>query len=210
MVFPEIQIKDLIRLSFISLVAFFVPFLAVSETQAKIVIEKESGFGVIRGIVRDEMGSPISDAIVAVFQAGSSKALKQVRSAVNGSFLAKVLPGKYTVLAVAQGYNAMTVSEVQVNRSTELNYGFKLERSGDGNTLPEKRNDRYIVKSRVRAAVMQRSVYQINEGQIVVDENKNADDAVAQNADETITFVNDEEREYKRRGQSVEIGRAHV
>ena len=140
MIFPEIQIKDLISLSFISLVAFFVPFLAVSETQAKIVIEKESGFGVIRGIVRDEMGSPISDAIVAVFQAGSSKALKQVRSAVNGSFLAKVLPGKYTVLAVAQGYNAMTVSEVQVNRSTELNYGFKLERSGDGNTLPEKRN----------------------------------------------------------------------
>ena len=203
MVFPEIQRKDLIRLSFISLVAFFVPFLVASETQAKIVIEKESGFGVIRGIVRDEMGSPISDAIVAVFQAGSSKALKQVRSAVNGSFLAKVLPGKYTVLAVAQGYNAMTVSEVQVNRSTELNYGFKLERSGDGNTLPEKRNDRFIVKNRVRAAVMQRSIYQINEGKIVVDENKNADDAVAQNAEDTITFVNDEEREYKRRGQSV-------
>jgi hypothetical protein len=204
MVFPELQRKDLIKLSFISLIAFFVPLLAVSETSAKIVIEKKSGFGVIKGIVRDEQGSPISDAIVAVFQTGSSKALKQVRSAVNGSFLAKVLPGKYTVLAVAQGYNAMTVSEVQVNRSTELNYGFKLERSGDGNTLPEKRNDRFIVKNRVRAAVMQRSIYQINEGTVIVDENKNADDAaVAQNTDETITFANSEEREYKRRGQSV-------
>src|SRR5205823_1118086 len=141
--------------------ALFILFPTVSETQAKIVIEKESGFGVIKGIVRDEQGSPISDAIVAVFQIGSSKLLKQVRSAMDGSFMAKVLPGKYTVLAVAEGYNATTVSEVQINRATEINYGFKLERSGNGNTLPEKKRDRNSIKNRTRAAVIERSIYQV-------------------------------------------------
>jgi len=201
--FSEQQGKSLIRLSFISLAAFFVLFSTASETKAKIVIEKQSGFGVIKGIVRDEQGNPISDAIVAVFQIGSSKALKQVRSAFNGSFLAKVLPGKYTVLAVAEGYNARTISEVQVNRATELNYGFKLERSGSGNTLPEKKPDRYGSKNIIRAAILGRSVYQAGEGHTPVDENKNADDSVAKNTEDTVGIVSDEESEFKRRGQSV-------
>lgn len=203
MIFSELQRKILIRLSFASLAAFFVLFPTASATQAKIVIEKNSGFGVIRGIVRDEQGNPISDAIVAVFQTGSMKALKQVRSALDGSFLTRVLPGKYTVLAVAQGYNAMTVSQVQINRSTEINYGFKLERAGSGNTLPEKRADRDSRKWVIRGAAAGRSVYQIKEGKIVVDEKKNVDGSMAKNLEENIGFTNDEETEFKRRGQSV-------
>ena len=120
--------------------------------------------GVIKGIVRDEAGSPIADATVAIFRVGTSKLLKQVTSAADGSFLAKILPGTYTVLAVAEGFNPVTLATVEVNRSAELVYGFKLERAGGGNTLPEKRVDRNSPKWRVRLAQTQRSIYQNREG----------------------------------------------
>src|SRR5687768_11174881 len=131
--------KNLIELSFISLVALFASFVSVSDVQAEIVVEKSANLGIIKGVVRDEQGSPIRNAVVAFYRAGAAKILKEVRSAADGSFLAKMMPGTYKVLAVAEGFNPMTVSEVQVNSSVELNYGFKLERAGSGNTLPEKR-----------------------------------------------------------------------
>ena len=52
--------------------------------------------------MRDEPGSPIADAYVSIFRAGTSNLLKQVRSAADGSFFAKIIPGTYTVLAVAK------------------------------------------------------------------------------------------------------------
>lgn len=132
--------------------------------------EKNSNLGIIKGVVRDQGGSPISDATVAIFRLGTSKLLKQVSSANDGSFLARIIPGTYTVLAVAQGFNPVTLSDVSVNRSTELVYGFRLERSGSGNTLPEKRIDRNSSKWRIRAAQMQRAIYQNREGKKPADE----------------------------------------
>jgi len=170
MVFSALPKKELFRLSFFWLVALAVSFLSVSETQAKIVIEKHADLGVIKGVVRDEQGSPISDAMVAIFRVGTSKLLKQVRSATDGSFLARVMPGTYTVLAVAEGFNPATVSEVSVNRSAEIIYGFKLERAGSGNTLPEKRADRNSQKWRILATASRRSIYQNREGKAPVDE----------------------------------------
>ena len=128
------------------------------------VVKNSSNLGTIKGVVRDEGGTPIADATVAIFRLGTSKLLKQVNSTSNGSFLAKIIPGTYTVLAVAQGFNPVTLSDVSVNRSTELVYGFRLERAGSGDTLPEKRVDRNSSKWRIRAAQMQRSIYQNQEG----------------------------------------------
>ncbi len=155
---------------------FFAAFVSTSETQAAVVIEKSSNLGVIKGIVRDGTGSPISDAYVSIFRIGTSTLLKQVRSAADGSFLAKIIPGTYTVLAVAEGFNPMTISEVEVNRSAELNYKFKLERSGSGNTLPEKRTDRSSSKYSIRAAQLRRSIYQAKEGDIAIAENSPAEE----------------------------------
>jgi len=128
-----------------------------------VTIER-TNLGTIKGVVRDDAGSPIADATVAIFRGGTSKLLKQVTSASDGSFIAKILPGTYTVLAVAQGFNPVTLLGVEVNPSAPVNYGFKLERSGSGNTLPEKRLDRNSSKWRIRAAQMQRSIYQNREG----------------------------------------------
>jgi len=145
------------------------------------VVEAKRDLGVIRGIVRDASGSPIADASVAIFRNGTSKLLKQVTSGRDGSFVARILPGVYTILAVAQGFNPATVQSVEVGSSSDLNYGFKLERSGGGNTLPEKRVDRNSSKWRIRAAQSQRSIYQNHEGdepvetEAVAEEDRSAD-----------------------------------
>ena len=141
-----------------------VAFAAPERESASVIIANGGSLGVIKGIVRDDGGSPIADASVAIFRSGTSKLLKQVASAADGSFLAKIIPGTYTVLAVAQGFNPVTLFGVEVGRAAELDYGFKLERSGNGNTLPEKRLDRNSSKWRIRAAQMQRAIYQNRQG----------------------------------------------
>jgi len=139
--------------------------------------------GTIKGMVRDDGGSPIADATVAIFKAGTSKILKQVRSAADGSFIAKILPGTYTIFAVAQGYNPVTLADVEINGATLLVYGFKLERAGSGNTLPEKRVDRNNPKWVIRSAQTSRSIYQNTEdaspvanGRVTVEETTEAAD----------------------------------
>ena len=152
-------------------------FGAVPPAQAvsrPLSTENKGGLGVIRGMVRDSGGSPISDATVAIFYLGTSKLLKQVQSASDGSFMAKIIPGTYTVLAVAQGFNPVTLADVEVNKSAEIVYGFRLERAGSGNTLPEKRADRNSSKWHIRAAAAQRSIYQNREGNAPVDERAEA------------------------------------
>lgn len=193
MISSILPIKNFTKPILIVLTAFFAAYLSVSETPANIIIEKNGNLGVIKGIVRDSVGSPIADATVAIFRVGTDKLLKQVQSDSDGSFLAKIIPGTYTVLAVAQGFNPITLSEVEVNRSAELVYGFKLERSGSGKTLPEKRADRNSSKSRIRAAQLNRSIYQNKEGNAPVDET----------AVEEITNTGDDEDDSKRQGQTV-------
>lgn len=139
--------------------------------------EMGGGLGVIKGMVRDDGGSPIVDATVAIFRAGTSQLLKQVRSASDGSFIARIMPGTYTVLAVAEGFNPVTLAAIEVSRASQLNYGFKLERSGSGNTLPEKRRDRNNPKWNIRAAQTSRSIYQNTEGTVPVEDVAEGDTA---------------------------------
>jgi hypothetical protein len=123
-----------------------------------------NGLGVIKGVVRDQAGLAIADATVAIFRAGTSKALKEVTSASDGSFIARVIPGTYSIMAVAEGFNPVTLAAVDVSRSAELVYGFKLVRAGAGNTLPEKLKDRNSSKWAIRAANSQRTIFQNVEG----------------------------------------------
>jgi len=179
---------------FLLLIAVSATVLAAPpSTPSAITIENNSGLGTIKGVVRDAGGSPIADATVAIFRTGTSKLLKQVTSSRDGSFLARILPGTYTVLAVAQGFNPVTLLGVEVPRATEVNYGFKLERSGSGNTLPEKRLDRSSSKWRIRASQSQRSIYQNRDGK----------DPVAEAETIAETDEPSEEAPEKRRGQTV-------
>jgi len=165
-----------------TLLVFATAALGAPGHSTEVVVES-AGLGIIKGVVRDDGGSPIADASVAIFRSGTTKLLKQVTSAGDGSFLARIVPGTYTILAVAQGFNPVTVFAVEVSRSAELTYGFKLERSGSGNTLPEKRADRHSSKWRIRAAQMQRTIYQNREGDTPATETEaSAEDVENENA----------------------------
>ena len=159
-----IDLKKQFRFAFAAVAVLVGACVLAPEAKASIAVENTGALGVIKGVIRDGGGNPISDATVAIFRLGTAQLLKQVRSGSDGSFLTKVLPGTYTILAVAEGYNPVTLSQVEVSRSAELYYGFKLERSGQGNTLPEKRLDRNSSKWRIRASQSQRSIYQNQEG----------------------------------------------
>ncbi|MDM7923927.1 MAG: carboxypeptidase regulatory-like domain-containing protein, partial [Pyrinomonadaceae bacterium] len=77
----------------------------VSAATSTTTVTTNSNLGVIKGVIRDQSGNPIADATVALFRIGTTKVLREVRSAADGSFLLRILPGKYSVLAVAQGFN---------------------------------------------------------------------------------------------------------
>jgi hypothetical protein len=147
------------------------PGLQVKSAPTSASENRLRGLGVITGYVRDEGGNPIADATVAIFRAGTSKLLKQVASAANGKFTAKIVPGTYSVLAVAQGFNPVTIPNVEVGQAAQLEYGFRLQRAGSGNTLPERRVDRNNPKWSVRSAAITRSIYQNNQdSKAVIDE----------------------------------------
>ncbi len=185
--------NSLYRISIALLTGFFAFLFFADETRGEVAEAKVARFGVIKGVVRDNSGKPISKATVAVFRVGTAKLLKQVRATSKGKFFAKVVPGTYTILAIAQGFNPVTLKKVRVNRASELVYGFKLERSGKGRTLPEKRADRNSPKWRLRAA-SRRSIYQNQEGEKPIsDENS----ALAENTDKKGTGEKDEKADRK-------------
>lgn len=171
-------------LAVLSLVVPAAGALAAPAPRTDLKVEKtNTTLGVIRGVVRGEDGSPIADATVAIFRTGTSKLLKQVSSAADGSFIAKILPGTYTVLAVAQGFNPTTLFAVEIGKAAEVTYGFKLERAGSGNTLPEKKLDRSSSKWRIRAMQSQRSIYQHREGTVPVVGAEDTDEEAATSDD---------------------------
>ncbi|MEP7074881.1 MAG: TonB-dependent receptor [Acidobacteriota bacterium] len=184
--------KGILRPLLLMLAAVSSGTLFISSAQAA-TVATSSNLGIIRGVVRDEGGSPISDATVAIFRSGTSRLLKQVQSSRDGSFLAKILPGTYKVLAIAQGFNPVVLSSVEVSRADDLVYGFNLARAGNGNTLPEKRIDRNSSVWAIRAAAAQRSIYQNSAGKAPIDE-----DAVADTAND-----NADRPKTTRRGQTV-------
>jgi hypothetical protein len=148
--------------------------------------ERGSNLGIIKGVVRDAGGSPISGATVSVIRNSSSKLFRQVAAGKDGSFLLKVLPGSYTLTAVASGFNPVRFLGVEVGRAAQLNYGIKLERAGAGNTMPEGRIDRNSSKWRIRASQINRSIYQNAEGEEPIVDEAIHDDRDASRKGQTI------------------------
>lgn len=161
---PKTEFRKLLVAVFV-----FAAFLVVTESSAA-MSQRAGSLGTIKGIVKDQLGNPIANAYVLITSVESSRLVKQVRSTATGNFLARVLPGTYKLLAVAEGFNPTVLSDVEVNRSGESYYGFKLERAGSGNTLPEKRPDRNSSKWSIRASAIRNSVYQNTEGETPLDD----------------------------------------
>lgn len=169
-------------LAFVStfvMAGFAAPSTGDGKTTTQSDINGMTTLATIRGVVKDEFGSPIADATVAIFRLGTNKLLKQVDTAANGSYSLKLWPGTYTILAVAEGFNPTTLDSVKVASSADINYAFKLVKAGAGNTLPEKRADRNSSKWRIRGATLGRSIYQNQDGDAPVEEKMETAEAVA-------------------------------
>ena len=125
-------------------------------------------FATITGTVRDTQGNPLAGALVSLVREGvreGAQVVKHTTTDRNGSFIAKVLPGRYGIKANATGFAEVVFPSVDVKAQQELVYRFNLEPVGYGNTLPERRRDRDDVKWTLRSAQSKRSIFQIQEGE---------------------------------------------
>ena len=135
--------------------------LMTSDTLAA---SSNKSLATITGTVRDNRGNPLVGAVVYLVREGV-KTVKETRTDKQGNFIAKVLPGRYGIKAIANGFSEVVFTSVDVKAQQELVYRFNLEPVGYGNTLPERRRDRDDVKWTLRAAHPKRSVLQMNEGE---------------------------------------------
>ena len=118
----------------------------------------------ITGSVKDDKGNPVAGALVSLLKDGANVVIKETRTSSDGRFLAKIAPGRYSIRAIADGFNAVAFASVEVRPSQELIYRFNLEPIGSGKTLPERRKDREDVRWILRSAQTRRSIFQVQEG----------------------------------------------
>src|SRR6185369_13321667 len=118
----------------------------------------------ITGTVVDNHGNPLAGALVSLMREGA-KTVKEARTDKQGNFLARVIPGRYAIKAIANGFSEVVFTSVDVRAQQELVYRFNLEPVGYGNTLPERRRDRDDVKWTLRSAQTKRSIFQVREGE---------------------------------------------
>ncbi|HEX8853890.1 MAG TPA: carboxypeptidase-like regulatory domain-containing protein [Pyrinomonadaceae bacterium] len=124
---------------------------------------RRTSLGTITGSVRDSRGNPLAGALVTLLRDGAEEVVKQTRSAADGSYVARVSPGRYLLRAIADGFHAVTFESVQVNASSAVVYRFNLEPAGQGRTTAERRPDRKDPKFLLRSQQRRRSIFQIDE-----------------------------------------------
>ena len=143
-------------LSLVALVSFI--------TSDALAAGSNKSLATISGTVRDNRGNPLAGALVSLMREGF-KTVKEARTDKQGNFITKVLPGRYGIKAIANGFSEVVFTEVDVKAQQELVYKFNLEPVGSGNTLPERRRDRDDVKWILRSAQTKRSIFQAGEGE---------------------------------------------
>jgi hypothetical protein len=134
---------------------------------------------------------------------GAEEIVKQTRSAADGSFSARIIPGRYSVRAEAEGFNQALFASVQVKPSDQLIYRFNLEPVGAGRTAPERRADRDSAKWRIRANQGRRSIFQMDEGDESINDAMGTAEASNRLPDDTVFDVPAEEQHNRGRVQGV-------
>jgi hypothetical protein len=119
------------------------------------VVEASPSLAFVTGTVKDDRGTPLVGAIVAVLEPNPrGKEIRSVKTDPQGKFSAGVEPGTYLLRAAAEGFISRLSSRLIIDRPTKVNYDFAL-RSTD--TLVQKRGDskdiRWIERSVPRSAM---------------------------------------------------------
>src|SRR5262245_4223775 len=106
-------------------------------TPGGLAVEASPALAFVTGTVRDERGTPLVGATVAVLERPGGKEIKSARTDTQGRFLTGVSPGAWWVRAMAEGFISKSTRLV-LNRSAKTSYDFKLK---SDNTLVQKRGD---------------------------------------------------------------------
>lgn len=109
---------------------------------------------VIMGTVKDEHGTPLVGALVALIEfKPRGRELKSVKTDVQGKFSAGIAPGIYRLRATAEGFIA-GLTRVNIDRPVRVTHDFALKRD---DTLVQRRGDsedyRWISRSVPRHAM---------------------------------------------------------
>jgi len=109
-----------------------------TSTSGGLAVEASPALAFVTGTVRDEQGTPLVGATVAVLEPRiGGKEIKSARTDTQGRFLAGVVPGLWKVRAMAEGFMPKSTRLV-LNRSAKISYDFALK---SDNTLVQKRGD---------------------------------------------------------------------
>jgi Carboxypeptidase regulatory-like domain/TonB dependent receptor len=173
-----------------SIIGLLVVLSASLCLDAPIANARKVTLGTVTGAVVDHRGNPVAGAIISLLKDGADKVVKQTRSDAQGRFSARVAPGRYGITAIANGFNEVVFSSVEVRPSQEIIYRFNLEPIGSGKTLPERRKDRDDVRWTLRSSQGRRSIFQAQEGedsdiQAAIEDEPAADGTVATTAEVT-------------------------
>jgi len=156
---PKSNLRNKLLIAVGFLLIASLDILANSESAAV------SPFGVLRGVVSDSSGRPIEGALISVSRSDSQRILKQTKSSEDGSFLTKLLPGTYSFVTFADGFETLSTALVQVSRSSESVYKIKLDSSEKQKADSPRRQKKSDSKWVIRAAQNRRSIFQWNEGE---------------------------------------------
>jgi hypothetical protein len=148
----------------LGLLLSLVVFSALFSFAAPPTVAGKAALATITGSVKDNAGNPLSGALISLIKDGANGVIKYARTGSDGRFSAKILPGRYAIRAIADGFNAVGFASVEVRASQELVYRFNLEPIGSGKTLPERRKDREDVRWILRSTQTRRSIFQAQEG----------------------------------------------
>jgi carboxypeptidase family protein/TonB-dependent receptor-like protein len=148
-----------------SVVGLFVIISALLCLDVPTASAKKTTLATVTGAVVDHKGNPVSGAIISLLKDGAAKVVKQTRSDAQGRFIARIAPGRYGISAIANGFNTVVFTSVEVRASQELIYRFNLEPIGSGKTLPERRRDRDDVRWTLRSSQTRRSIFQAQDGE---------------------------------------------
>ncbi len=132
------------------------------------VVEASPSLAVVSGTVKDDQGTPLIGAVVAVLEPRPrGKELKSVRTDIHGKFSAGVAPGVYRLRAAAEGFISMWSPRVNIERPSRV-YDFALRRT---DTLVQKRGDsddyRWISRGSPRHAMNLREAGEEGEEEVV-------------------------------------------
>ena len=123
----------------------------------------------VMGTVKDEGGTPLAGALVAIFEPKmDGKVIKSTKTDAQGKFATGVAPGTYRLYAEAEGFKP-GFKHISLDAAEKLTFNFSLKRT---NTLAEKRGDREDYRWIGRS--VPRSVLHVQDPDLVAD-NKPAD-----------------------------------